>query len=228
MWLVAGLGNPGAQHARHRHNIGFVIVEELARRYGTGPFRARFGGEMAEGRIGIEKVLLLRPLTFMNESGRSVGQALRFYKLPLDRLVVIHDELDLRPGKVRVKQGGGAGGHNGIRSIDSHLGAGYWRVRIGIGHPGDKNRVHGYVLSDFAKAEQAWVEPLVDAVAEAFPLLLADGPSAMMTKVALLTQPAPSERPKRRTPDATPAGKDDGPQEGGGPAAGPAPDRQEN
>lgn len=216
MWLIAGLGNPGAQYARQRHNVGFVIVEELARRYGTGPFRARFGGELAEGRIGADKVLLLRPLTYMNESGRSVGQAMRFFKVPLDRLVVVHDELDLRPGKIRIKQGGGAGGHNGIRSIDSHLGPGYWRVRIGIGHPGDKDRVHGYVLSDFAKAEQSWLEPLVDAVAEAFPLFLAEGPPAMMTKVALLTQPEKPERPPRRK-GAPQAG-----QEGDGPAGGDA------
>ncbi len=153
MLVIAGLGNPGARYARNRHNIGFMAVDAIAEGSRFGPFRARHQGLTADGLIGDERVTLLKPQTYMNESGRSVGEALRYAKLDLSALIVIHDELDLAPAKVRVKVGGGDAGHNGLRSITAHVGAGYKRVRIGIGHPGDKALVHNYVLSDFAKAE---------------------------------------------------------------------------
>ena len=158
MLVIAGLGNPGARHARNRHNIGFMAVDAIAEARRFGPFRARYQGLAAEGLIGDTRVMLLKPETYMNESGRSVGAALRYAKLDLSALVVIHDELDLAPGKVRVKVGGGDAGHNGLRSITAHLGPDYKRVRIGIGHPGDKALVYHYVLSDFAKSEVGWVE----------------------------------------------------------------------
>lgn len=165
MYLFAGLGNPGSQYERHRHNIGFMAVEEIARRYNFGPWRTRFQGLAAEGTIEGQKVLLLKPQTYMNLSGQSVAETMRFYKIPLPALTVFHDELDLAPGKLKVKIGGGAAGHNGLRSIDSHLGQSYRRVRLGIGHPGSKEKVTGHVLGDFSKADQAWLEPLLDAVA---------------------------------------------------------------
>ena len=165
MLLVVGLGNPGPDYARNRHNIGFMAADLLVRRHGFGPWRARFQGETAEGLVGGRKVLLLTPAPYLNLSGQSVGAAARFLKIPVDDVLVLHDELDLPPGRVRVKRGGGAGGHNGLKSIDSHLGAAYRRLRLGIGHPGDKDRVAGYVLSDFAKADTQWLDPLLDAVA---------------------------------------------------------------
>ncbi len=177
MLVIAGLGNPGARHARNRHNIGVMALEAIAAAHRFGPFRARFSGLVSEGVIGRERVLLLAPQTYMNESGRSVGEALRFHKLDVDALTVLHDELDLPPAKVRVKVGGGAAGHNGLRSITAHVGNDYRRVRLGIGHPGDKALVHNYVLSDFAKSEMGWVEAVCRAVAEAAPLI-ADGQDA--------------------------------------------------
>lgn len=190
MLLLVGLGNPGAEYARNRHNIGFMAVEEIARRHGFGPWRKRFQGQTADGTVGGEKVIALEPLTFMNLSGQSVAGALQFFKLKPENVVVIHDELDLPPGKIRVKKGGGHGGHNGLRSIDAHLGKEYWRIRLGIGHPGDKDRVSGYVLHDFAKAEQSWLDPLIDAVADAFPLVVKGQPENFMNKVTLATAPA--------------------------------------
>jgi len=154
MRLVVGLGNPGTQHVGNRHNIGFMAVQEIARRHGFGPWRRRFQGVATEGPIGAERVLLLLPGTYMNESGRAVGEAAHFYKLALSDIVVLHDEVDLPPGKVRVKAGGGIAGHNGLRSISAHVGNDYRRVRIGIGHPGAKEMVHGHVLGDFSKAER--------------------------------------------------------------------------
>src|SRR6267154_443357 len=151
MLLFVGLGNPGAKYARNRHNIGFMAVQAIARRHGFAPWRRRFQGVATEGTIGAERVLLLLPGTYMNESGRAVAEAAQFYKLALPDIVVLHDEIDLAPGKVRVKTGGGSAGHNGMRSISSHVGNDYRRVRIGVGHPGAKDLVHGYVLSDFAK-----------------------------------------------------------------------------
>jgi PTH1 family peptidyl-tRNA hydrolase len=194
MRLVVGLGNPGARYARNRHNVGFMAVEEIARRHGFPAFRSRFKGELAEGAIGGERRLLLRPQTFMNLSGESVLAAMSFYKIAPGDIAVIHDELDLRPGKVRVKRGGGSAGHNGLRSIDSLIGPNYWRVRIGIGHPGAKELVHPYVLQNFTADEMRWVEKLVGAVAETIPLLLGGTPDAFMSEVArLCPAPAPEE-----------------------------------
>ena len=160
MQLFVGLGNPGARYVWNRHNVGFITVEAIAKRHGIAPWRRRFQGVAAEGTIGGERVQLLLPGTFMNESGRAVAEAMHFYKMTLADIAVFHDELDLPDGKVRLKTGGGNAGHNGLRSISAHIGNDYRRVRIGIGHPGDKNMVHGYVLSDFAKDERAWVEAL--------------------------------------------------------------------
>ena len=190
MIIVTGLGNPGAQYAGNRHNIGFMAVERIGRAFGFGPARSRFSGLAAEGLIGGERVLLLRPSTFMNESGRAVGEALRFYKATLADLVVLHDELDLPPGKLRAKTGGGSAGHNGLKSITAHVGNDYRRIRLGIGHPGDKALVHRYVLSDFAKAEVAWVDALCGAVADHAPLMASGQDSAFQNKVHLVMQAA--------------------------------------
>jgi PTH1 family peptidyl-tRNA hydrolase len=190
MLVIAGLGNPGAQYARNRHNIGFMAVDAIAERGRFGPFRARHQGLLADGLIGDERVILLKPQTYMNESGRSVGEALRYAKLDLGALVVIHDELDLGPAKVRVKVGGGDAGHNGLRSITAHVGAGYRRVRLGIGHPGDKALVHNYVLNDFAKAEAGWVEAVCRAIAEAAPLLAAGQDASFQNKTHLAIEAA--------------------------------------
>jgi PTH1 family peptidyl-tRNA hydrolase len=185
MLLIAGLGNPGARYARNRHNIGFMAIEAIAAGHRIGPFRARFQGAVAEGLIGSERVALLMPQTFMNESGRSVGEAMRFHKIGLDAVLILHDELDLAPAKVRVKVGGGNAGHNGLRSISAHVGNDYKRVRLGIGHPGDKALVYQFVLNDFAKAEMDWVGAVCDAVAR-FAALLAQGQdSSFQNKVHL-------------------------------------------
>lgn len=197
MLLVVGLGNPGTEYARNRHNIGFMAADELVRRHSFGPWRAKFQGEISEGIIGGAKVLLLKPMTYMNLSGQSVGQAARFLKIPVEDVIVIHDELDLPPGRLRVKRGGGAGGHNGLKSIDQHLGQNYRRVRLGIGHPGDRDRVAGYVLHDFAKADQAWLDPMLDGVAQAFPMLVDGDEAGFMNRVAALTAPA---KPKKGKP----------------------------
>lgn len=185
MWLLVGLGNPGDKYKGNRHNVGFMAIDSIADEYGIGPFKAKYQGQLAEGRIGDHKVALLKPETFMNESGRSVGAAAKFYKIPPERIVAFHDELDLAPAKIRVKTGGGNAGHNGLRSLDAHLGTpDYVRVRLGIGHPGDKDRVHGYVLSDFAKVEREWLEPYLEAIADHVPLLLDGKENDFMSKVA--------------------------------------------
>jgi len=204
MRLLVGLGNPGPDYARNRHNIGFMAVDTLVRRHGFGPWRSRFQGETAEGRIGPHRVLALKPATYMNLSGQSVAAAARFLKIDPADIVVLHDELDLAPGRVRIKTGGGAGGHNGLKSIDSHLGPAYRRVRLGIGHPGDKDRVSGYVLSDFAKADAQWLEPLLDALADEMAALLDGDEAGVLNRLARVTQP---ERPKppRPAPDPAPA-----------------------
>jgi PTH1 family peptidyl-tRNA hydrolase len=189
MKLWVGLGNPGAEYAFHRHNIGFMAVERIAAQHRFGPWRRRFRGEVSEGALAGEKVLLLKPLTFMNDSGESVQAASAFHKLAPEDVTLFHDELDLVPSKVRVKQGGGAAGHNGLRSTDRHVGNATWRVRLGIGHPGNKALVHNHVLGNFAKADRVWLEPLLDAVADAAPLLAEGRPEEFMTRVALLTQP---------------------------------------
>jgi peptidyl-tRNA hydrolase, PTH1 family len=185
MLLLVGLGNPGARHVGNRHNIGFVIVETIANRHGIAPWRRRFQGVAAEGAIGGERVQLLLPGTFMNESGRAVAEAMNFYKLALSDIAVIHDELDLPPGKVRVKTGGGVAGHNGLRSISSHIGNDYRRVRIGIGHPGVKELVHPYVLSDFAKSEREWVETLTGVIADNAELLARGQDASFQNKIHL-------------------------------------------
>ena len=185
MQLFVGLGNPGARHAGNRHNIGFMAVDTIARRHGFTPWRRRFQGVASEGSLGGKKILLLLPGTFMNESGRAVAEAAGFYKIGLDGVTVFHDELDLAPGKVRIKTGGGVAGHNGLRSVSAHMGNDYKRVRIGIGHPGDKNIVHSYVLSDFAKSEHGWVEALCDAMADNAELLARSEDSSFQNKVHL-------------------------------------------
>jgi len=183
--LFVGLGNPGARYAGNRHNIGFMALEAIARRHSAGPFRARFQGEAADAVIGGEKVLLLRPLTYMNESGRSVAEAMRFFRIDLADTVVFHDELDLPPARLRVKCGGGNAGHNGLRSITAHCGNEYRRVRLGIGHPGDKSQVHPYVLSDFAKAEAGWVADLCAAVADHADLLARADDASFQNRIHL-------------------------------------------
>ena len=189
MLLWVGLGNPEPQMMRQRHNIGFMALDVIAATHRFGPWRPRFKGLVAEGMVGGVRVLGLKPLTYMNDSGASVQAAAAFYKLEAEAVTAFHDELDLVPGKVRVKRGGGAAGHNGLRSMDRHLGTpDYWRVRLGIGHPGDKARVTGHVLGDFAKVDREWLVALLDAVAEAAPLLAQGKPEDFMTRVALLTQ----------------------------------------
>ncbi len=185
MWVLVGLGNPGAKYEGNRHNVGFHVVDAIADEYGIGPFKSKFSAQMAEGRIGDQKVVLLKPQTYMNESGRAVGQTLKFFKGTKARTVVFHDELDLAPGKMRVKVGGGVAGHNGLKSIRAHLSsADFRRVRIGIGHPGDKSRVSGFVLSDFSKAEKPMIEDMVSALARRLEVLLTEGDELYMTRVS--------------------------------------------
>ena len=199
MHLVVGLGNPGSKYQGNRHNIGFMAVDEIVRRHGFSAWRKRFQGETAEGTLAGEKVLLLKPMTYMNESGRSVGEAMRFFNIDPSQLIVLYDELDLEPGKVRVKLGGGAAGHTGIRSLIAHVGPHFVRVRLGIGHPGDKNLVHPHVLSDFAKADRAWLEPLLTAVADNAALLVSGEEGSFQNKVHLALNPPPEKPPKKVT-----------------------------
>lgn len=190
MLLLVGLGNPGARYARQRHNIGFMAVEAVARAHRFGPWRSKFSSLVSEGSLGDVKVLLQKPQTFMNRSGYAVAEAARFYKLPLAQIVVCHDELDLAAGKVRIKTGGGVAGHNGLRSIAEQLGSrDFRRVRMGIGHPGHKDRVTGHVLGDFSADDREWVERLLDAFAAAAPLLAAGDDAGCMNKIALRMQP---------------------------------------
>jgi len=188
MLLFVGLGNPGAKYAHNRHNIGFMAVDEIARRHGFSPWRRRFQGEAAEGLLDGARVILLRPTTFMNDSGRAVQEAANFFKLGVGEVTVFQDELELPPAKVRVKVGGGIAGHNGLRSISSHIGNDYRRVRLGIGHPGVKELVHGHVLSDFAKSDRPWVEALCETVADNAALLATGRDSAFQNKVHLALQ----------------------------------------
>lgn len=203
MKLFVGLGNPGAKYAHNRHNIGFMVLDRIAEDHGFGPWRAKFQGQMTEGRLGGDKVILLKPETFMNLSGQAVGEAMRFYKLTPADVVVFHDELDLAPGKVRVKSGGGHAGHNGLRSIHQHIGAEYDRVRLGIGHPGHKDRVAPYVLSDFAKAEQDWLDDVIRGCSDGASALADDEPAKFSNAVALRTAPPRSSTgtkpPKEKT-----------------------------
>ena len=188
MLLFVGLGNPGAAYAGNRHNIGFMAVEAIAKRHGLGPWRRRFQGVTAEGPLAGERVLMLLPGTFMNESGRAVAEAAHFYKLGIGDVVVFHDEIELLPGKVRLKTGGGNAGHNGLRSITEHIGNDYRRVRMGVGHPGVRELVHGHVLNDFAKSERPWVEALCDTVADNAGLLAKGQDASFQNKVHLTMQ----------------------------------------
>jgi len=204
MQLFVGLGNPGAKYARNRHNVGFMAVEAIASAHGFGPWRAKFQGLVSEGVLGGEKVILLKPETFMNLSGQSVGEAARFYKIAPEAVTVFHDELDLAPGKLRVKRGGGHAGHNGLRSITAHIGAEFRRVRLGIGHPGHKDRVAGYVLQDFARAEEGWLDDLLRGIAEGAPWLAQGKPDRFQTAVAQRMAPA---RPDKGRPEPAPEPK---------------------
>lgn len=202
MKLLIGLGNPGARYANNRHNVGFLAVEAIAARYDLAPWKRRFQGEAVEGRIGDQKVLLLKPATFMNESGRSAGEAARFYKLSIEDLIVFHDDLDLAPGRVKIKQGGGHAGHNGLKSLTAHCGADFWRVRIGIGHPGEKAKVTAHVLGDFAKADGEWLDPLLQAIADAAPALVSGDQARFASDVAQAMQDVQStgkQAPQRET-----------------------------
>jgi len=212
MLLLVGLGNPGARHAQNRHNVGFMAVDEIVRRHRLPDFRERSRphGAFSEGTIAGEKVVVLKPLTFMNDSGNAVGAAMRWFKLAPEDIIVIHDELDLAPGKIRVKTGGGAGGHNGLRSIDQHIGRDYRRVRIGVGHPGDRDQVTGYVLRDFAKSDAEWLDKALDAVAEAFPLLVKGDDPGFMTRVALATNPPCNKGPRDAAADGGASETDEG------------------
>ena len=209
MKLFVGLGNPGAGYARNRHNIGFMAMDRIAEDHGFGPWKSRFHGEVTEGRLGSDKVLLLKPGTFMNRSGQSVQAAMQFYKLEPSDVVVFHDELDLAPGKCRVKQGGGHAGHNGLRSIHGHIGEAYGRVRLGIGHPGHKDKVAGYVLHDFPKADEDWLDDLMRGISDGA-AHLADGDSAkFMNAVALRVAPprsstSPAKAEKAEVPKPEP------------------------
>lgn len=208
MQIFVGLGNPGGQYAGNRHNIGFMAVDRIAEDHGFGPWKSRFQGRVAEGRLGGDKVWLLKPDTFMNRSGQSVGEAMRFFKLEPDDVTVFHDELDLAPGKCRVKTGGGHAGHNGLRSIHGHIGEAYHRVRLGIGHPGRKELVSGYVLHDFAKADADWLEPLLTGIGNGAPDLAAGDTAKFLNAVALQVAPprsSTSQAPKAAQSKATPA-----------------------
>ncbi|WP_372839453.1 aminoacyl-tRNA hydrolase [Phaeovulum sp.] len=201
MKLFVGLGNPGASYAGNRHNIGFMAVERIATEHGFSGWRARFQGQVAEGMLGGEKVLLLKPATFMNLSGQSVGEAMRYLKLTPPDVIVFHDELDLAPGKCRLKQGGGHAGHNGLRSIHAHIGESYGRVRLGIGHPGHKDRVADYVLSDFAKADAVWREDMLAGIAEGAPALArGDGAGFLNTVAQRMAPPRPPKPPRAPKP----------------------------
>jgi PTH1 family peptidyl-tRNA hydrolase len=205
MKLIVGLGNPGAKFARHRHNVGFMATTRIADRQGLGLPRDRFHGRVRDGDIGGVRCLVLEPATYMNDSGRSVAEACRFHKIEPADVIVLHDEIDLAPGKLKVKTGGGNAGHNGLRSISAHIGNDYVRVRIGVGHPGHKDAVHGYVLHDFAKADLVWLEPLLDAMADAAAHLVAGDNSRFMTEVSRqLAPPDGAKEPRPASKSAMP------------------------
>ena len=205
--LLVGLGNPGAKYAATRHNIGFRLLDAIATHYGAPDFRARFQGAFTEIRVDGHKVLLLKPQTFMNESGRSVAPALKYHNLGIEDAIVFYDELDLPPGKVRVKQGGGLAGHNGLRSINAHMGPQFWRVRVGIGHPGRPEKVASYVLHAFAKVDESWLSPLLDEAPRLLPFLLENNPSEFMNQLHLRTAPPDSGAAKApKSPNKDPSG----------------------
>ena len=223
MQLFVGLGNPGEKYARNRHNIGFMAVERIADDHGFAPWRGKFQGSVSEGRLGSDKVILLRPETFMNLSGQSVGEAMRFYKLAPGDVTVFHDEIDLAPGKLKVKTGGGHAGHNGLRSIHQHVGEAYRRVRMGVGHPGHKDAVPGYVLRDFPKADEAWLDDMLRGVSDGAGALADGDQGRFMNAVAQrLSPPRPSTgtaRPPKDAPSPAP-----GPTAGDDPTAEDGPD----
>lgn len=195
MKLLVGLGNPGDRYAGHRHNVGFMVLDAVADACGLPAWRRKFQARLTDGTVGGERAFLLEPQTYMNESGRAVAEAARFHRFAPEDIIVLHDELDLAPGKVRVKLGGGVAGHNGLRSIAACIGTkDFRRVRIGIGHPGHKSRVTGHVLGDFSKTDRTWLEPLLDAIVKAMPLLMAGDDPGFMNKVALLTRPPDRDR----------------------------------
>jgi PTH1 family peptidyl-tRNA hydrolase len=196
MRLLVGLGNPGARYAPTRHNVGFMAADAIARLHRFAAWRAKFSAELAEGTIGGARVSLLKPQTFMNASGDAVGAAARFYKIEPNEIAVIHDEIDLAPGKLKVKRGGGTAGHNGLRSIEAAIGDDFWRVRIGIGHPGVRELVEPYVLHAFDAEDKDWLAPWIDAVADAVPVLVADDAAGFMSKVALILRPPPPKKPR--------------------------------
>ncbi|KQR69119.1 aminoacyl-tRNA hydrolase [Rhizobium sp. Leaf341] len=201
MLIFAGLGNPGPKYAGNRHNIGFMALDAIHRRHAFSPWSKKFKAEIAEGDLGGERVLLLKPQTFMNLSGEAVGEAMRFYKVPVGGVVAIYDELDLVAGKARLKTGGGHGGHNGIKSMDAHCGRDYRRLRLGIGHPGSKELVERHVLGDFSKADRLWLEPLLDALADNADMLARAEDSQLMNKLALATgSPPPAEAAAKPKP----------------------------
>jgi PTH1 family peptidyl-tRNA hydrolase len=198
--LIAGLGNPGAEYARNRHNAGFMAVDTIHESYKFGPWKARFQGAISEGTIAGRKVYLLKPGTYMNESGNAVGPAARFFKIPVGAIVVMHDEIDLGAGKLKAKAGGGDAGHNGLRSITATLGPAYRRVRIGVGKNAEKGRAIGHVLGNFSKADEQWLVPMLNAIAQAAPLLAKDDDVGFMNKVVLLTNP-PKPKPEKKVED---------------------------
>lgn len=200
MLIFAGLGNPGAKYARNRHNIGFLAVDRIADDHGFGPWKSRFQGQVSEGRLGAEKILLLKPQTFMNLSGQSLGEAMRFYKLDPGDVTVLHDEIDLAPGKLRVKQGGGHAGHNGLRSIHQHIGPEYKRVRLGVGHPGRKELVAQFVLQDFAKSDSDWLEGVLAGISDGAPWLADGADDRFQNAVAQRRQPARAPKPDKAPP----------------------------
>lgn len=215
MKLIAGLGNPGAKYSGNRHNIGFMAVDRIAADHGFSPWKSKFQGQISEGRLGHEKVVLLKPETFMNRSGQSVGDAMRFFKLDPQDVIVLHDEIDLAPAKVRVKEGGGHAGHNGLRSVHGHIGAEYQRVRLGVGHPGHKDAVPGYVLRDFAKSDQDWLDDVLRGVSDGAPALAQGDKARFLNAVSLRVAPPRSgtgtarpksddAKPKQATPQPAP------------------------
>lgn len=207
MLLIAGLGNPGAKYKANRHNIGFMAVDAIHRRHGFSPWTKKFKAEVAEGELDGEKVLLIKPQTFMNLSGESIAEVMRFYKLQPADLVVVYDELDLTPGRARLKTGGGHGGHNGIKSTDAHAGREYRRLRLGIGHPGVKELVQAHVLGDFSKSDQVWLDPLLEALADNAGMLVRNEDSQLMNKLALAVGDKSAEQKEKAAAESKPKGQ---------------------
>ena len=206
MRLLVGLGNPGEKHLNNRHNIGFMAADKIREKYGFSSYRRRFQGLISEGKIGNKSIRILKPTTFMNESGRSVGETVKFFKLSSDKVFVFYDDLDLVPGKCRIKFGGGAGGHNGLKSLDNQIGNEYWRIRLGIGHPGHKDRVLRYVLQDFAKKEQnAWLAILLESLADNIHLLIESNENTLMSKLALAVFPGDEKTVSKKVPKNEPS-----------------------